>query len=254
MKMKILISNDDGVHAPGLEALYQELKSLGTEVTVVAPDRNLSGASSSLTLTNPLRLQQHKNGFYSVNGTPTDCVHLAINQLLSSPPDIVVAGINHGANLGDDTFYSGTVSAAAEGRNLGLPAVAISLVSRNEDNMLTAAKVAKQVILSLVEQPLPSQQILNVNVPDVEFEQITGFAVTRLGSRHKAELMEKQQDPWGRDIYWYGKLGDELDAGEGTDFNAINNNKVSITPLKIDMTAYDSIETVTGWVKKIKRI
>lgn len=250
--MKILISNDDGVHAPGLEALYQELKSLAKEVVVVAPDRNLSGASSSLTLTNPLRLQQHKNGFYSVNGTPTDCVHLAINQLLSSPPDIVVAGVNHGANLGDDTFYSGTVSAAAEGRNLGLPAVAVSLVSRHEDNLLSAAKVARKIVENLGKNPIPFDQILNVNVPDVPYDKIQGFEVTRLGSRHKAELMEKQCDPWGRDIYWYGKLGPELDAGEGTDFNAINNNKVSITPLKIDMTAYDSIQTVSNWMEKIK--
>jgi 5'-nucleotidase len=164
--VNILLSNDDGVHAPGLEALYQQLSLLGT-VTVVAPDRNLSGASSSLTLTNPLRLQQHKNGFYSVNGTPTDCVHLAINQLLDSPPDIVVAGINHGANLGDDTFYSGTVSAAAEGRHMGLPAVAVSLASRREEHLPTAATVAKQVVEHLIEHPLPSDQILNVNVPDL---------------------------------------------------------------------------------------
>lgn len=251
--MNILISNDDGVHAPGLEALYQELKDIGTNVTVVAPDRNLSGASSSLTLTNPLRVQKHKNGFYSVNGTPTDCVHLAINQLLDSPPDIVVAGINHGANLGDDTFYSGTVSAAAEGRNLGLPSVAVSLVSRKEDNLVTAAKVARQVVENLISEPIPFDQILNVNVPDLPFEKLQGFEVTRLGSRHKAELMEKQQDPWGRDIYWYGTLGPELDAGEGTDFFAINNDKVSITPLKIDMTAYDSIQTVANWMEKIKR-
>lgn len=250
--MKILISNDDGVHAPGLEALYAELKLLADEVTVVAPDRNLSGASSSLTLTNPLRLQKHKNGFYSVNGTPTDCVHLAINQLLSSPPDIVVAGVNHGANLGDDTFYSGTVSAAAEGRNLGLPAVAVSLVSHKEENLKTAAKVARKIVENLSKNPIPFDQILNVNVPDIGYEDIQGFEVTRLGSRHKAELMEKQSDPWGRDIYWYGKLGPELDAGEGTDFNAINNNKVSITPLKIDMTAYDSIQTVSNWMEKIK--
>jgi 5'-nucleotidase len=249
--MKILISNDDGVHAPGLEALFDALEELG-EVTVVAPDRNLSGASSSLTLTNPLRLHKHKNGFYSVNGTPTDCVHLAINQLMSGPPDIVVAGVNHGANLGDDTFYSGTVSAAAEGRHLGLPAVAMSLVSRNENNLKAAAKVAKEVVKHIVNNPIPSDQILNVNVPDLAYDQIAGFEVTRLGRRHKAEMMQKQQDPWGRDIYWYGELGRELDAGEGTDFFAITNNKVSITPLKIDMTAYDSIETVANWVKQLE--
>ena len=249
--MNILISNDDGVHAPGLEALYSELKELG-KVTVVAPDRNLSGASSSLTLSNPLRLQQHTNGFYSVNGTPTDCVHLAINQLLETPPDIVVAGVNHGANLGDDTFYSGTVSAAAEGRHLGLPAIAMSLTSRKEDNLCSAAKVARQLLLHIVEHPIPSDQILNVNVPDLPYEDLAGFEVTRLGRRHKAEMMQKQKDPWGRDIYWYGTLGKELDAGEGTDFNAINNNRVSVTPLHIDMTAYKSIETVGNWVKKLE--
>ncbi len=249
--MKILLSNDDGVLAPGLEALYQELTKLGT-VTVVAPDRNLSGASSSLTLVNPLRLQEHANGFYSVNGTPTDCVHLAINQLMTTPPDIVVAGVNHGANLGDDTFYSGTVSAAAEGRHLGLPAVAVSLASHEDTHLPCAAQVARQVVENLVSHPIPSDQILNVNVPDVPFEQLQGFEVTRLGSRHKAELMQKQQDPWGRDIYWYGKLGQELDASSGTDFHAINNNKVSITPLKIDMTAFDSIDSVADWVEKLK--
>lgn len=248
--MNILVSNDDGVFAPGLEALYKELSTLG-KVTVVAPDRNLSGASSSLTLTNPLRVQEHANGFYSVNGTPTDCVHLAISQLMDVTPDIVVAGVNHGANLGDDTFYSGTVSAAAEGRHLGLPAVAMSLASHNDTNLLCAAKVAKQVVQNLIANPIPSDQILNVNVPDIDFSELEGFSVTRLGSRHKADLMEKQQDPWGRNIYWYGKLGQELDAGEGTDFHAINNNRVSITPLKIDMTAFDSMNSVVNWVEKL---
>ena len=251
--MKILVSNDDGVHAPGLEALHNALVELG-EVTVIAPDRNLSGASSSLTLTNPLRLQQHKNGFYSVNGTPTDCVHLAINQLMPENPDIVVAGINHGANLGDDTFYSGTVSAAAEGRHMGRPAVAISFDSHNEDNLATAAKVAKNIVTHLLKHPLESDQILNVNVPDVPYEELQGYQVVRLGKRHKAEQMTKQKDPWGRDIYWYGSIGKELDAGEGTDFHAINNNKVSITPLKIDMTAYKSIDSVADWVDKIEPI
>lgn len=251
--MRILISNDDGVHAPGLEALYDELSSLG-DVTVVAPDRNLSGASSSLTLTNPLRLHQHKNGFYSVNGTPTDCVHLAINQLLAkNTPDIVIAGVNHGANLGDDTFYSGTVSAAAEGRHLGFPSIAVSLVSHDETNLITAAKVAKKIVTHLIEHPIPSDQILNVNVPNVAYDELKGFEVTRLGQRHKAELMQKQSDPFGREIYWYGKLGKELDAGAGTDFNAINEDKVSITPLKIDMTAFNSIETVANWIEKIKK-
>ena len=249
--MRILLSNDDGVFAPGLEALYQELKMVA-DVTVVAPDRNLSGASSSLTLTNPLRAQRLSNGFYSVNGTPTDCVHLAINQLLPEPPDMVVAGVNHGANLGDDTFYSGTVSAAAEGRHLGLPAIAMSLVSNNDQNMPSAAKVARKVVSHLQQHPLESDRILNVNVPDLPYDQIKGFEVTRLGRRHKAEMMTKQQDPWGRDIYWYGKLGKELDAGVGTDFNAISRQNVSISPLTVDMTAYSSMDSVASWVDKIK--
>lgn len=249
--MRILLSNDDGVLAPGLEALYEELKGVA-DVTVVAPDRNLSGASSSLTLTNPLRAQQLKNGFFSVNGTPTDCVHLAINQLLPEPPDMVVAGVNHGANLGDDTFYSGTVSAAAEGRHLGLPAIAMSLVSRTDKNMPSAALVAKKVVAHLQQHPLESDRILNVNVPDLPYDQIKGFEVTRLGRRHKAEMMTKQQDPWGRDIYWYGKLGKELDAGVGTDFHAVANQNVSITPLTVDMTAYSSMDSVASWVDKIK--
>lgn len=249
--MRILISNDDGVHAPGIEALYNELSSIA-DTTVVAPDRNLSGASSALTLTNPLRLQCHKNGFYSVNGTPTDCVHLAINQLMKDNlPDIVVAGVNHGANLGDDTFYSGTVSAAAEGRHLGLPAIAVSLVSHDETFLATAAKTAKSIVEHLIDNPIPSDQILNVNVPNLAYSELNGFEVTRLGQRHKAELMEKQLDPWGREIYWYGKLGAELDAGPGTDFHAIKLGKVSITPLKIDMTAFNSIETVSNWIETL---
>nr|MBX2848238.1 5'/3'-nucleotidase SurE [Acidiferrobacterales bacterium] len=206
----------------------------------------------SLTLTNPLRAQRLSNGFYSVNGTPTDCVHLAINQLLPEPPDMVVAGVNHGANLGDDTFYSGTVSAAAEGRHLGLPAIAMSLVSNNDQNMPSAAKVARKVVAHLQQHPLESDRILNVNVPDLPYDQIKGFEVTRLGRRHKAEMMTKQQDPWGRDIYWYGKLGKELDAGVGTDFNAISRQNVSISPLTVDMTAYSSMDSVASWVDKIK--
>jgi 5'-nucleotidase len=249
--MRILLSNDDGVFAPGLKALYESLSEIA-DVVVVAPDRNLSGASSALTLTNPLRLQHHDNGFYSVNGTPTDCVHLGINQLMvDNPPDLVVAGVNHGANLGDDTFYSGTVAAAAEGRHLGLPAVAMSLASRNEENLKTAADVAKNVVKHLIAHPVEADQILNVNVPDVALSKIAGYSVTRLGRRHKAEMMRKERDPWGREIYWYGTLGKALDAGEGTDFFAIENSYVSITPLKIDMTAYASMESISSWVEKI---
>ena len=235
--MRILLSNDDGVNALGIKVLHQELAKIA-DVTVVAPDRNCSGASNSLTLLNPLRAQTLENGFISVNGTPTDSVHLGSTQLMSPQPDLVVAGINNGANLGDDTLYSGTVAAATEGRHMGMPAVAVSLVGKEEKNYLTAAIVAVKVIQRLKAHPLPSDQIININVPDIPLEQLKGIKVTRLGHRHKAEMMKKMKDPWNRDIYWYGSLGKELDAGEGTDFDAVINGYASITPLTVDMTAY----------------
>ncbi|WP_440876434.1 5'/3'-nucleotidase SurE [Thalassotalea sp. PLHSN55] len=245
--MNILLSNDDGVHALGIKVLYQELSKFAN-VTVVAPDRNCSGASNSLTLLNPLRAEVLDNGFISVNGTPTDSVHLGISQLMTSPPDLVVAGINKGANLGDDTLYSGTVAAATEGRHMGLPAVAVSLVGHKEAHYQTAAVVAAQLIKRLKDHPLKSDQILNLNVPDVELAKLEGIKVTRLGHRHKAETMKKMQDPWQRDIYWYGLLGKELDAGPGTDFEAISQNYASVTPLTVDMTAYASLEKMTEWI------
>lgn len=249
--MRILLSNDDGVHAKGILVLQQALASLA-EVTTVAPDRNCSGASNSLTLVNPLRVQQMSNGFYSVNGTPTDCVHMGINQLLEHAPDLVVAGINHGANLGDDVLYSGTVAAATEGRHLGMPAIAVSLASREEHHFETAAAVTVQLIKKLKSHPLPANQILNVNVPGVPLTELKGIQVTRLGRRHKAESMTASLDPWGRPIYWYGPLGPELDAGEGTDFFAIANGFASVTPLTIDMTAYRSIEPLQQWLAGIE--
>jgi 5'-nucleotidase len=248
--MRILLSNDDGVHAKGMQVLQQALSQIA-EVTTVGPDRNCSGASNSLTLINPLRVQQMDNGFLSVNGTPTDCVHLAISQLLDFTPDLVVAGINHGANLGDDVLYSGTVAAATEGRHLGLPAIAVSLAGRDEENFATAAYVTVQVIKKLKSHPLPADQILNINVPAVSIEQLKGIQVTRLGRRHKAETMTSATDPWGRKIYWYGSLGPELDAGEGTDFHAIANGYASVTPLQIDMSAYKSMDTLRQWLEGI---
>lgn len=248
--MKILLSNDDGVNALGIKVLYQALSTIA-EVTVVAPDRNCSGASNSLTLLNPLRASQLENGFYSVNGTPTDAVHLGISQLMDSPPDLVVAGINHGANLGDDVLYSGTVAAATEGRHMGMPAIAVSLIGRDENYYQTAAMVTVKVIQRLAEHPLPSDQILNINVPDLPLAEIKGIKATRLGHRHKAETMKKMTDPWQRDIYWYGKLGAELDAGEGTDFNAIAEHYASVTPLTVDMTAYKSLEQMTQWISEV---
>lgn len=249
--MRILLSNDDGVHAKGIQVLQQALSQIA-EVTTVGPDRNCSGASNSLTLINPLRVQQLDNGFLSVNGTPTDCVHLAISQLLDHTPDLVVAGINHGANLGDDVLYSGTVAAATEGRHLGLPAIAVSLAGRDEEHFVTAAFVTVQVIKKLKSHPLPADQILNINVPALPIEQLKGIQVTRLGRRHKAETMTSAIDPWGKKIYWYGSLGPELDAGEGTDFYAVANGYASITPLQIDMSAYKSMDSLRHWLEGIR--
>jgi 5'-nucleotidase len=248
--MKILVSNDDGVHAPGIKVLADELAKFA-EVTVIAPDRNCSGASNSLTLLNPLRADTLTNGFISVNGTPTDSVHLGISQLMTEAPDLVVAGINNGANLGDDTLYSGTVAAATEGRHMGLPAVAVSLVGKNEQYYQTAAVVAAQVVKRLKEHPLPNDQIININVPDIPLSDLKGIEVTRLGNRHKAETMRRMSDPWQRDIYWYGSLGKEQDAGPGTDFHAVANGYASVTPLTVDMTAYQSLDTMTQWMREL---
>lgn len=249
--MRILLSNDDGVYAKGILVLQQALAEIAT-VTTVGPDRNCSGASNSLTLLNPLRTQQLDNGFIAVNGTPTDCVHLAISQLCDKTPDLVVAGINHGANLGDDVLYSGTVAAATEGRHLGLPAIAVSLASRDEEHFATAAYVTVKVIQQLKSHPLPADQILNINVPGVALSDLKGIQVTRLGRRHKAETMTSTTDPWGRRIFWYGSLGPELDAGDGTDFYAIANGYASVTPLQIDMTAYRSLQPLEQWLEGIR--
>lgn len=248
--MRILLSNDDGVNALGIKVLYQALSKIA-DVMVVAPDRNCSGASNSLTLLNPLRATQLENNFFSVNGTPTDSVHLGISQLMQPLPDLVVAGINHGENLGDDVIYSGTVAAATEGRHMGMPAIAVSLVGKKEQYYQTAAEVTVNIIKRLAEHPLQADQILNINVPDVPLNELKGIKATRLGHRHKAETMKKMSDPWHRDIYWYGKLGKQLDAGEGTDFFAVANLYASVTPLTVDMTAYNSLEKMKQWVNEV---
>lgn len=245
--MKILVSNDDGVLAPGIHALVKELSAIG-ECDVVAPDRNRSGASNSLTLTRPIRVKQLDNGFHSVEGTPTDCVHLAVTGFINPVSDIVVSGINDGANLGDDILYSGTVAAAMEGRNLGLPAIAVSMVGDNIQHYETAAKIAAELVLKLVATPLPAKTILNVNVPDLPYEQIKGIQVTRLGARHNAEPMIKEIDPRGNPIYWVGPPGLEADAGPGTDFFAVNQGYVSMTPLQLDMTHYKVFDQLSLWV------
>jgi 5'-nucleotidase len=245
--MHILLSNDDGYSAPGLVTLANALRPLA-DITVVAPERNRSGASNSLTLDRPLRVSKAENGHFKVDGTPTDCVHLAITGLLERDPDMVFAGINHGGNLGDDVIYSGTVAAATEGRFLGLPAVAISLAGINPTHFDTAAQVAVSLLQRIRRHPLPADTILNVNVPDVPLADIKGFAATRLGQRHKAEPVIKSTDPRGHEIYWVGLAGPEQDAGPGTDFHAVRNSYVSVTPLQIDLTRYDSVERLATWL------
>lgn len=247
--MRILLSNDDGYLAPGLACLAHALKPLA-HVDVVAPERDRSGASNSLTLTLPLRVQKAENGFYYVDGTPTDCVHLAITGLLDKEPDIVIAGINRGANLGDDVIYSGTVAAAMEGRFLGLPAIAVSLVGKAGKNFATAAQVLLHLLDRLQADSLPADTILNVNVPDLPFEQLAGMEATRLGHRHKAEPVIRASDPHGNPVYWVGAPGSEADAGPGTDFYAIRQGFVSITPLHVDLTRYTALEQVSAWLKK----
>lgn len=244
--MRILVSNDDGVHAEGIRALSEALAACG-EVIVVAPDRNRSGASHSLTLEVPLRVTRiAETGYHAVKGTRTDCVHLAVNELVRPEPDMVVAGINHGANLGDDVIYSGTVAAATEGRHLGFPSLAISLVGKT--HFATAAHYAAQLVRGMMVHPLPADQILNVNVPDLPLDQIKGIRVTRLGNRHRAESVICSEDPRGQPIYWIGPPGSQQDAGEGTDFAAIEQGYVSITPLTIDMTAYSSLAGLGAWL------
>lgn len=248
--MRILVSNDDGVGAPGIQMLAQKLAAIA-EVEVVAPDRNRSGASNSLTLTRPLSVKKMKNGYYSVEGTPTDCVHLAVTGFLDSPVDMVVSGINDGANLGDDILYSGTVAAAMEGRYLGLPAIAISMVGETIHHYETGAIIGQQLVKQLHVNRLPAQTILNVNVPNLPIEQIKGFQVTRLGTRHCAEAIVKEYDPRGRVIYWIGPPGPEADAGVGTDFYAVNQGYVSITPIHLDMTNYKMFDQLTHWLDDV---
>jgi 5'-nucleotidase len=245
--MHILLSNDDGYLAPGLRVLAETLGRLHT-ISVVAPDRNRSGASNSLTLERPLRANVADNGFTFVNGTPTDCVHLAITGLLESEPDIVISGINDGANMGDDVLYSGTVAAAMEGRFLGLPAIAVSMGSYLPEHFETAARAIVQIVERLALHPLKQDSILNVNVPDLPWDQIKGIRATRLGNRHKSEGVIKQTDPRGMPMYWVGPPGRTQDAGEGTDFHAVEHGFISITPLQIDLTRYDSLHGLSDWL------
>lgn len=245
--MKILVSNDDGYLARGINALALALSEVG-EVIVMAPDRNHSGASNSLTLHAPLRVHRVEENRYFVNGTPSDCVHLALTGFLDEDPDIVVSGVNHGANLGDDVIYSGTVAAAMEGRFLGLPAIAVSLVGSHGQHFDTAARVAADLVRKLQEEPLSSDIMLNVNVPDRPFDELSGIQSTRLGFRHRSEHMVKTTDPHGRNIYWIGPAGPGQDAGPGTDFAAIENGAVAVTPLKVDLTRHEFLPQLDDWL------
>lgn len=249
--MKILVSNDDGYLAPGINALAEALSSIA-DVTVVAPDRDRSGASNSLNLRRPLYLTEHRQGVFSVEaGTPADCVHLAVTGVLEQEPDMVVSGINNGSNMGDDVIYSGTVAAAMEGRYLGLPAIALSLSGKHPQHFSTGGKVATQLVQHLEHHPLPSDTILNVNIPDRRWSDIKGYQSTRLGNRHKSEPVVRMQDPRGRPIYWIGPAGPEQDAGPGTDFYAVANGFVSVTPIQVDLTKHKAIPDLERWLQAL---
>ena len=245
--MRILLSNDDGYFAPGLAILAKALADIA-DVSVVAPERDRSGASNSLTLDRPLSLRQAANGFYYVNGTPTDCVHLAVTGMLDTLPDMVVSGINLGANMGDDTIYSGTVAAATEGYLLGVPALAVSLASKSGEHFETAARVARDLVERFQRDAFGEPVLLNVNVPDVPYERLKGLQVTRLGRRHKAEPVVRQQTPRNETVYWVGAAGAAQDAGAGTDFHAVAEDYASLTPLQMDLTHGAQIGTVRRWL------
>lgn len=249
--MRILVSNDDGYYATGLLVLVEALSKFA-DVTVVAPEQDRSGASNSLTLDRPLMYRQAPNGFYFVNGTPTDCVHIAVTGMLSELPDIVVSGINLGANMGDDTIYSGTVAAATEAYLLGIPSIAVSLVigPGSGQHFESAARVVCSVIDKMQVEPLAEPVLLNINVPDVPYDQLQGQSVTRLGKRHKAEGVIPALTPHGRTVYWIGAAGAAQDAGEGTDFYATKNNHVSITPLQIDLTHTHQMPMLQSWLAR----
>ncbi len=245
--MRILLSNDDGYFAPGIAILAEVLTPLG-DITVVAPERDRSGASNSLTLDRPLSVRKSANGFFFVNGTPTDCVHLAVTGLLEELPDMIVSGINLGANMGDDTIYSGTVAAATEGYLLGIPSLAVSLASKAGKHYATAARVAAELVERFQKRPPPEPVLLNVNVPDIAYEALKGFEVTRLGKRHKAEPVIKTVTPRNETVYWVGAAGSAQDAGPGTDFYAVAADRVSMTPLQMDLSHQLQIPMIRKWL------
>lgn len=248
--MRILIANDDGYLSDGIRALYEVMRELG-QATIVAPDRNKSGASNSLTLSHPVFVRQHEPGIYSLEGTPTDCVNIALSGLLDEDQDMVVSGINDGPNMGDDVLYSGTVAAAIEGRHLGHPALAVSMGSHDPQHYETAARVMSKLVAHLKEVPLPGDTILNINVPDLPFDQLSGMRATRLGTRHPSQKATRQLSPRGETLYWIGAAGDIADDGPGTDFCAIKEGYVSVTPLQIDLTRKDSVSPVADWLEHL---
>lgn len=245
--MKILIANDDGYNAKGIQALYEALQDLG-ELTVIAPESNCSGSSNSLTLNRPLSVHKAHNGFYYVNGTPSDCIHVALTGMLDFKPDLIVSGINNGANMGGDTLYSGTVAAAMEGHLFGIPAIAVSLIERGWLHLDTAAQVTRHLVQQAVAHPLEPDVLLNVNVPAVPFDVLKGYQVTRLGRRHQSEPVIKSSTPYGEPVYWIGPVGQALDFADDTDFGATQNLKVSITPLRFDLTHYEQQSSTQDWI------
>lgn len=247
--LTILVSNDDGVHAPGINILVEKLWEMAN-VVVVAPNSDNSGASHSLTLTRPLRVIKLENGFLSVNGTPSDCIHLAITGLLDVVPDMVISGINSCPNLGDDVLYSGTVAAAMEGRFLGYPSIAISSLGSETQHYECAARVAVDLIKQLEVHPLPADTVLNVNVPAVPYEELAGWKVTCLGKRHKAQPLIKQLDPRGNEVIWIGLPSEGFHPGDNTDFQAVEQGYVSVTPLDIDLTQHSAIKALEMWASK----
>ncbi len=246
--MRILLSNDDGYFAPGIMVLAEALGAVA-EVTVVAPERDRSGASNSLTLDRPLSVRKSANGFTFVNGTPTDCVHLAVTGLFEGLPDMVVSGINLGANMGDDTIYSGTVAAATEGYLLGIPSFAVSLAGKAGRHFDTAARIARELVERFQRSPADGPLLLNVNVPDLPYAELAGLEVTRLGKRHKAEPTIRTVNPRDETVYWVGAAGKEQDAGPGTDFHAVAARRVSLTPLQMDLTHQQQIPAIRAWME-----
>lgn len=246
--MRILVANDDGYLAPGVAALAAAMRPFG-EVTVVAPEQNHSGASNSLTLSRPLTVQQADNGFYYINGTPTDCVHIALTGLLEHKPDLVVSGINNGQNMGDDTLYSGTVAAAMEGHLFGIPSIALSLVDKGFAHLDSAARIAADIVARFIADPIPAPVLLNVNIPNLPYSEIRGIVATRLGKRHPSEGVIRDTNPRGEPIYWVGAAGGAKDAGPGTDFDATARGYVSVTPLQIDLTHTGQLPRVSSWLE-----